>query len=242
MNSIDDIVKRILDNKSIGILPIENSIEGIVTISLDQLYFNNNIYINYEITKKINIVLASNRNIKDISEIKTLYTNPVAYNECRNNIEKIGIKNIIFVNSTSEAASKASKDLYSASLCSKKAAEIYGLKIIDEKISDNDKNETRFFIISKNLLTNGDKTSIIFTIPDRAGSLYEALGVFKKYNINLSFIYSRPMRDKPWHYYFYLEFDGSLEEENVKNALKELENKVNSIKILGSYSIIESYN
>ncbi|MDT7875758.1 MAG: prephenate dehydratase domain-containing protein [Sulfolobaceae archaeon] len=239
VRSITEIFEKVKSNtNSIGVIPIENSREGPVHESLDNLYNHDQIYVKYEIEKKIELVLAANPAINEIHEIKKVYSHYHAIQESKETLRMLGISNIIPVDSTSTAASIALEERGSAAICSKYAAKLYGLKILLDNIQDGI-NLTRFLIISRDLSLNGDKSMLFFTIPHKPGSLYHVLGKFYKYNINLTMIYSRPLKTVPWQYYFYLEFEGELEEERVKKAIEELKEVTTSLKIKGSFSRLQ---
>ncbi|MEJ2780232.1 MAG: prephenate dehydratase domain-containing protein [Sulfolobaceae archaeon] len=239
LRSISEIFSRVYtDNNAIGVVPIENSIEGPVHETLDNLYKYDEIYVNSYIEREIKLVLAVNTNVKRIEDIKRLYSHNHAIQEAKETLQKLKIENIIPVESTSAAALYASKDNYGAAICSQYAASVYGLKILLNNIQDN-LNITRFVTISKSLTTSGERTMIFFNVPHKPGALYRALEKFYKYNINLTMIYSRPLKVIPWQYYFYLEFEGELRNSKTINLLEELNAVVTNIKIKGSYSRLQ---
>jgi chorismate mutase/prephenate dehydratase len=125
----------------------------------------------------------------------------------------------------------------SAAIASVRAAEIYGMKIIARGIEDNPNNFTRFFILSRedSPPSGNDKTSIVFSTKDRPGALYGALGEFARRKINLTKLESRPTRQKPWQYNFYLDFEGHREDMQAREALESLEKISIFVKVLGSY-------
>ncbi|MBA7654436.1 Bifunctional chorismate mutase/prephenate dehydratase [subsurface metagenome] len=125
----------------------------------------------------------------------------------------------------------------SAAIASARAAEIYGLKIIAREIEDNPNNFTRFFILSRedSPPSGNDKTSVVFSVKNRPGALYGALDEFARRNINLAKLESRPTRQKPWQYNFYLDFEGHREDRPAQEALENLEKISIFVKVLGSY-------
>ncbi|MCG8485363.1 MAG: bifunctional chorismate mutase/prephenate dehydratase, partial [Clostridia bacterium] len=140
---------------------------------------------------------------------------------------------------TAESAKYISelKDIHSGSICSRKAAANYGLKILAENINYNYKNYTRFAILSKNaeIKPECNKISIVITVPHTPGSLYKALRYFEENNLNLTKIESRPLIDKPWQYYFYLDFEGNLNDSIAQKALSQVKNSSSYFKIFGNY-------
>nr|WP_277346519.1 prephenate dehydratase domain-containing protein [Acidianus sulfidivorans] len=229
--SISDIFASIKSLNDIGIVPIENSIEGPVNETLDNLYIYDNIYINGIIKQPINLVLASS-SVRKLEEIKRVYSHYYAYKEAQNQLLKLGIKEVIPVESTSKAAIMSSKDPYSAALCSLFAAKLYKLNILATNLQDHI-NITKFAIISRKVKYNGNRTTLLFTVPDKPGGLYNILGIFYKQNINLTMIYSRPLKSIPWHYYFYVEYESGA---NL-SLLRELKKNTPILKFKGSYYI-----
>jgi chorismate mutase/prephenate dehydratase len=141
------------------------------------------------------------------------------------------------VSSTAEAAKQASLDEEIAAIASEFAATLYGLKFIAKHIEDYKNNYTRFFILSKNFpnKTGSDKTSIMFSLQDKPGALYNALKPFKNANINLTKIESRPAKMRKWEYIFFVDFIGHIEEEKVQKTLDEVKMFCIELVHLGSY-------
>jgi len=218
-----------------GVVPVENSLEGSVGLTLD-LLIDSNVKICGEIYKEITHHLLSM--MDDMKNLKRVYSHPQALAQCRGFIEKnLAGVDIIEVGSTSEAARLAAQDYESAAIASSRAAEVYGLKILKSRIEDSSNNYTRFIVLGKsdNPPTGNDKTSIIISVKDEAGALYRALNAFAQYGINLSKIESRPMKKRPWEYIFFIDFDGHLNNKIVKKALSDLSKGCLFLKILGSY-------
>jgi len=219
----------------LGVVPIENSNEGTVGLTLDMLV-DSNIKLCGEIYQEIALNLIGKDT--DLSGIKKIYSHAQALAQCRLWLDRNmpGV-NLMEVESTSEAARRAAENPSSAAIASAKSAEIYGLSIINSRIEDGTSNYTRFIILGKSSagLTGKDKTSVIISLPDESGSLYYALGAFSKYKINLSKIESRPIKKKAWEYLFFIDFDGHVSQKVVKKTISELVRICLSLKVLGSY-------
>jgi len=237
LRSFSEVFRRVeLREVDYGILPIENSIEGSVNQVYD-LFLKHDLKICGELILKIEHCLIANPNA-DINSIRKVYSHPQALAQCSNFLEKLGCEIIPTYDTAGSVKiikDEGVKDV--AAIASERAAEIYEMKILARNISDALENYTRFIVISKEDAPSSgkDKTSIIFSIKHVPGALYEALGVFARRRINLTKIESRPAKEKPWEYIFYLDFEGHRNEPNCTEALKELQSKTLFIKILGSY-------
>jgi chorismate mutase/prephenate dehydratase len=223
-------------NADYGVVPIENSIEGVVSHTLD-MFMDSDLKICSQVILDVTHNLLANC-AKD--KIKRVYSNPSVFGQCRvwlqNNLPEA---ELIEVSSTTRAAQIASKEKYSACIASALAAKVYKLRVVVSDIEDSPHNITRFMVIGKSDVspTGCDRTSVMFSIKDRVGALHDMLAPFKKYGINLTKIESRPSKKKAWDYYFFVDLDGHRESPRVKKALAELENKCNFLKILGSYPV-----
>ncbi len=218
-----------------GVVPVENSLEGMVGYTLDRLVDTDLIVVG-EISQKIGHHLAGK---VPISEVKRLYVHPQAYAQCRLWLESRlhGVK-IIETLSTSMAAAMAhNRPKDSAAVTSDKAARLHGLKILAYSIGDKAKNETRFFVLGStpSKPTGGDKTSLVFSIKDRVAALHDMIVPFKENRINLTKIESRPSRRRTWDYYFFIDLEGHQDEPRVARALKALQQRATWMKVLGSY-------
>ncbi|MEM1540226.1 MAG: prephenate dehydratase [Candidatus Bathyarchaeia archaeon] len=219
-----------------GVLPIENSIEGSVNQVYD-LLLTHNLMICGEIVVKIEHCLIGNPN-SDLSHIKRVYSHPQALAQCSDFLERLKCEVIPAYDTAGSVKIVKERGLTNeAAIASEKAAEIYGMKILARDISNYPDNYTRFVILSgiDAPPSGNDKTSIIFSVKHAPGALYEALGVFAKRGINLTKIESRPTREKPWEYIFYLDFEGHRIETRCADALKELQEKTLFVKVLGSF-------
>ncbi|MFA5062756.1 MAG: prephenate dehydratase [Candidatus Omnitrophota bacterium] len=226
------------DAADYGVVPVENSIEGAVTHTLDMLVDSD-----LKICSQIILDVAHNLLAncpKD--KIKRVYSNPQVLGQCRVWLQE-NLPHIeqIEVSSTTRAAQIAAKEKNSACIASLLAGKIYRLKALACDIEDSPHNITRFFVVGKTETgkTGYDKTSILFSIKDKVGALHDMLLPFKKYKINLTKIESRPSKKRAWDYYFFVDLEGHKQELGIQKALKELENKCKFLKVLGSYPIGE---
>jgi len=220
-----------------GVVPIENSTEGAVNYTLD-IFVDSELKICSEVYLPIEHHLISRA--KKLSSIKTVYSHEQVFAQCRLWLEaNLPRATLTPVSSTTAAAVYALSGKKSAAITSKLAAEIYGgrLKILARSIQDSPHNITRFLVIGKHEVnpTRRDKTSVMFTMKDRAGALHDILAPFKKNRINLTKIESRPSKKKAWKYYFFVDMEGHRDEKNVKKALAALKKKCLLLKVLGSY-------
>jgi chorismate mutase/prephenate dehydratase len=205
-----------------GVVPIENNTEGVVGITLDSLK-KYDVKIVSEICLDIHHSFASLQD--DLSKIKRIYSHPQGYNQCLNFLETHGLLDIEFIptESTAKAAKLASKDEFSGAICSKIAAKLYKVPLLFEKIEDNMANRTRFIIISdfKTQKSGNDKTSVIAKTPHKTGALFDLLKKFKERNINLLKIESRPNKDDTFNTWFYIDFEGHIDDKKVADVIKE---------------------
>lgn len=221
-------------NADYGVVPVENSIEGVINYTLD-MFFESNLKICAEIVMDIHHDLLT---CYPDNKIKRVYSNPQVFAQCREWLLKnLPQAKLIPVVSTALAACEAQKDPSSACIGNRILAPLYNLKIIHSNIQDTSSNVTRFLVIAKNdsAQSGEDKTSILFSVKDKVGALHDALYSFKKFGINLTKIESRPSKKKAWEYYFFVDFEGHSSDSKVKKCLEELKKRCNFVKILGSY-------
>ncbi|MCW4011065.1 MAG: prephenate dehydratase [Candidatus Bathyarchaeota archaeon] len=219
-----------------GVVPMENSIEGSVNQNYD-LFLKYDLKVCGEVIVKIEHCLIANPGTA-IADIKAVYSHPQALAQCRRFLEELGRELIPTYDTAGSVKMLKEKGLRdAAAVASERAAKIYNMQILAEDMADNPENYTRFFVLAKqdSAATGKDKTSIIFGAAHAPGSLYHALGEFAKRGINLTKIESRPTKQTPWEYNFYLDFDGHRTEERCAEALKALKKYAAFIKVLGSY-------
>lgn len=235
--TIPAVMESVLSNQaSEGIVPIENSIEGPVGLTLDSIAHNYDLNIIAEVIIPIKQNLIVNKGA-DMDDITDVYSHSQAIAQCRDFINKNNLTPHYSI-STANAAKTIIGEKSKAAIGNIKSAEIYDLDIIQRNIQDRNNNETRFIVVSKenSKPTGNDKTSIIFSIiEDQPGSLYEVLKIFVDNNINLTKIESRPSKEALGKYIFFVDFYGHKQDLNVKKVLTQIENKSVLFKVLGSY-------
>ncbi len=234
--SIEDIFFEVEQGHAdYGVVPIENSTEGVVNLTLDS-FVDSSLVICDERKLEISLNLLSKTG--DLSQVKEIYSHPQPLAQCRNWLSKHapGIEQIA-TSSTAQAAKIASKNKHSAAVAGKLAADFYNLKCIKDKIEDRADNHTRFLVIGKEKAkrSKANKTSVMFSINDESGSLLKILQTFARHKINLTKIQSRPLRNRLWEYLFFVDFDGHIEDEIISKVIRSLEKKCLFLKILGSY-------
>jgi chorismate mutase/prephenate dehydratase len=218
-----------------GVVPIENSNEGVISYTLDM-------FMDYDLKVSAEVMLEISQNLLsksgDKTKIKKIYSNPHAAAQCRRWL-KSNLPGISILESTStaKAAELAYHDEDAAAIASELAAKVYDLHFVEKDIEDSKHNFTRFLVISKEFppKTGKDKTSIMFSIKDKPGALYDILYPFKKAKINLTKIESRPSRRKAWEYIFFVDMEGHIEDKKLKKAIDNVKDNCLYLKILGSY-------
>ncbi len=218
-----------------GVVPIENSTEGIVNHTLD-LFVESELKICSEFFMPITYTLMSKSG--DLRRIRKVYSHPQSLAQCRLWLEG-NLPGVPLVESasTARAAQLATKEGSAAAIAPDLAARLYHLKSIANRIEDMTDNFTRFLVIGRTAAepTGDDKTSIMVSIKDRVGALYELLTPFQKLGLNLTSIESRPSRRKAWDYYFFMDFLGHVRDAKVRQALDRLSDSTTLVKVLGSY-------
>ncbi len=222
-----------------GIVPVENSTEGVVNYTLD-MFMDSDLKIVSEIMLEVSHNLLSKTGRK--KDIKKIYSYPQATAQCRDWLEEnFSGTPIVEELSTAAAARRVAKDPSAAAVASELAASAYKLKFVKRGIEDYRKNYTRFLVIAEvsSSKTGKDKTSIMFSIKDRPGALYIILRHFARNKINLTKIESRPSRRKAWEYIFFVDMKGHIENKEVKKAVDEIKKECLYLKVLGSYPSAE---
>lgn len=239
-NTHKELVEGVESGKiDFAILPIENSIVGEVRDSID-LINKRSIYIVGEVKHRIEHNLLGIKGSK-IEDIKRVYSHEQALMQCSEFLGKYPKWEKVKMNNTALSAKYIgdTKNKENACIANMETREMYNLELLQPDINNEKENFTRFFIVSnKNLICeNSEKISVITSTKNESGALMKLLKVFSDYGLNMVNLKSRPKANKPWEYYFYIDFEGNLEEENVEKALKEIREKSIYLQILGNYKI-----
>lgn len=232
---------KAVDNKDIDlcIVPIENSLNGSVTATLDMLAFECDVYITEEYILKITQNFLVKPGTKK-SDIRTIMSHPQALGQCAKLLEaEFCTTDIRAVNSTALAAKTVHEsDGTIAAIAPESAAKMYGLEIMYPECNDDKSNCTRFAIISKTrnmTVTGKDKSSVVFSAEHKPGALYNAIGLLGNEKINLLKIESRPMKDGLGNYAFFIDIEGNIDDAKIYFALDKVKNHSLFYKFLGSY-------
>jgi prephenate dehydratase len=218
-------------------LPVENSLAGSINQTYD-LLTDSVLHVVGEQIVKVHHNLMVRPGVK-LSEVKRVYSHPQALAQCQAFIEKHGFEAVTDFDTAGAAKLLAENGGEGrAAIASRRAAEIYGLEILAENIEDLDFNYTRFFILGDQETPKSagkNKSSLVLATRHKPGDLVACLEQFPLHGINMTKIESRPRRDKPWSYLFYVDIEGHIEDENVQRALTGLMRKAAFVKFLGSY-------
>jgi chorismate mutase/prephenate dehydratase len=235
--SFDDVFSIVeKQNVNYGIVPVENSLEGSISRTYD-LLLDSDIKVIGETELRIIHCLIANPGV-NIAGVKKVYSHPQALGQCQTYLKHLGVEIIPAYDTAGSVKMIKDKHITNgAAIASTRAAEIYQMPVIAREIEDNPHNFTRFFILGRHIPppTGNDKTSIVFSVKHQPGTLFELLKRLALRNINLTKIESRPTRQKPWEYNFYLDFEGHQNDKAATEALASIREFALYIKVLGSY-------
>ena len=237
--SFNDAIEKVITNKADYVmLPVENSLAGSVIPAYDEL-IKSNLKVKSEIILRVEHCLMGLHN--DNSIIESVISHPQALAQCSNNLKRLNLNPQSFVDTAGAAKfiSERKKDKLYA-IASELAAKTYNLNIIQKSFEDEHFNFTRFFLMGyeklmPEIINNNYKTSIIFSVEDKANALVKILNIFGKNNVNLTKIESRPSRNRAWNYLFFIDFEGFEDEKKVQKTLLETLKNSTFLKVLGSY-------
>ena len=235
--SFDDVFEAVASKIcESALIPIENSLAGSIHQNYD-LLLKNNLHIVGEYFLRVRHCLIAIPGIS-VDDIRKVISHPQALGQCASYVRAHGLKpEAVYDTAGSVKMLKESKATDTAAIASRRAAELYGMQILDEGIEDNPENFTRFLAVSPEPVkpTGDAKTSIVFTLKNTPGALFKALSVFALRDIDLTKIESRPLPGKPWEYLFYIDFTGAESEGHVAKALDHLSEYALILRVLGSY-------
>ncbi len=233
---VPDIFEEVERNRvDYGVVPIENSTEGVVNLTLD-MFIESPLKICAEVMLEISHCLLSHTS--SLEDIKVVHSHPQPIAQCYSWISKylphVEIKETY---STAIAAKMAKDNPEVAAIASEFAGKLYDVPVVKRSIEDNSQNYTRFWVIGTNSpgRTGHDKTSLMFSIKDGVGALHSLLLPFSKHKINMTKIESRPFQKKPWEYIFFIDIEGHVEDESIAQAIDEVSRSAHFMKVLGSY-------
>ena len=234
--AIGDVFNAVeLSKCHFGVVPVENSTEGVINHTLDRFLTSP-----LKICGEVEILVHQNllSQAETLSEICEIYSHQQSLAQCRKWLDShLPHVKMTAVSSNAEAARLASQNKQSAAIAGLAAAEVYQLPVIEKNIEDQANNTTRFIVIGKqdSAPTGKDKTSLVFSTGNQPGALYRALESFAKFSIGMVNIESRPSRQGLWEYVFFIDIDGHSQDKKVAEALELLKANVNMLKLLGSY-------
>lgn len=235
--SIDGVFDEVERGRAeYGVVPVENSTEGVVAQTLDR-FISSPLSIKAEVVLRIDHCLLAKQ--PDPASVRRIVSHPQSLAQCRTwlaqHFPSVPVEEVA---SNAAAAALAARQVHTAAIAGRRAAERYRLKIVAASIQDQPNNVTRFLVISNDMRvrpTGDDKTSILFAVPHEAGALFKVLAAFAQQRINLSTIESRPLKGRAWEYVFFIDLAGHADEPRMKKALNALKRRALFVKVLGSY-------
>jgi len=235
--SLEDVFQTVEQGESqFAMVPVENSLEGSISRSWD-LLLDSELMVCGEAELRVSHCLIASPEVR-LDSIKKVYSHPQALGQCRSFLRHLGCELVPTYDTAGSVRMLKEQGITGgAAIASARAAEIYEMNILAREIEDNPNNFTRFFVLSRQDAppSGNDKTSIVFSVRHRPGALYQALNEFSIRSINLTKIESRPTRQKPWEYNFYLDFQGHRTDKAAGEVLEKLADTSIFVKVLGSY-------
>ncbi len=235
--SIDDVFAEVESGRArFGVVPVENSTEGAVTITQEFL-------MDTSLTVLAEVIIPIEHNLllhpqASMEGVRRIVSHRQSLAQCRHWLRaNLPALPTVEVASNAEAARLAAQDPATAAIAGERAATLYGLQMASRRIQDKSNNSTRFLVLSREQAprTGRDKTSILVCTENRPGALFRVLEPFNSFAVSLTKIETRPARDSIWAYVFFIDFEGHRDDAPVRNVLEELRNRTVSVKFLGSY-------
>ena len=233
--TIADVFTEVSKNRAdYGVVPVENSTEGVVTHTLD-MFVDSDLKVVSQIVLRVQQCLLSN---SPRAKIRKLFAHPQSLAQCRGWVQNhLPRAEIVETSSNARSAEFAARQKNAAAIAGLLAADKYDLRLLEQDIQDNAANATRFLVLGRQCSppTGHDRTSLMISITDKVGALHHALAAFRRYRINMTKIESRPSKRKAWEYYFFIDCDGHVHDRKVARAIEHLERECSYVKVLGSY-------
>jgi chorismate mutase/prephenate dehydratase len=237
--TISDVFSEVAKNRAdYGVVPVENSTEGVVTHTLD-MFVDSDLKIVSQIVLPISHCLVSKGKK---AQIKKLFVHPQTLAQCRGWIQKtLPHAELIETSSNARSVELTAAEKNTGALAGILAAEKYNVPVLEHDVQDNSANATRFLVLGRQCSpsTGHDRTSLMFSIADKAGALHSALAPFRRYKLNMTKIESRPSKRKAWEYFFFVDVDGHMHDKKLAKALEQLGTHCSFVKVLGSYPNLE---
>jgi chorismate mutase/prephenate dehydratase len=237
MVTVDDVFREVAaENCHYGVVPVENSTEGVVSHTLDN-FLSSTLRVCGEVELRIHHHLMVSPGTS-IDKITKIYAHQQTLGQCRRWLDSHYPKvPRLTATSNAEAARKVLEEPGAAAIAGEIAAEIYGLEILSKKIEDESDNTTRFIVVGREAIgpSGNDKTSIMVSTHNQPGALYKLLEPFHRHDVSLTSIETRPSRTGMWSYVFFIDFEGHCDDENVQTVLGEIDSDALEVKMLGSY-------
>ena len=236
-SAIDEVFREVLAGScNYGVVPVENSTEGVISHTLDS-FMDSSLKICGEVELRIHqhFMVGENTNKQGITRV---YSHAQSLAQCRQwlNANYPSIERVA-VSSNSEAAKRVQGEWNSAAIAGDMACELYSLQKLHQKIEDQPDNSTRFLIIGRESVppSGKDRTSIVVSVRNKPGALHDLIAPFRRHNVDMSRLESRPSRNSKWSYVFFIDLEGHIEDQPVAAVLDELNSQVVELKVLGSY-------
>jgi prephenate dehydratase len=236
--TFDTVFARVeAGESSYGVVPIENSLAGSIHRNYD-LLLRHSLFIVGEYNLRVAHHLIALPGV-EVGDVRRVYSHPQALAQCERSLAALGdVERVATYDTAGSVRMLKDEGIRDgAAIASRRAAEIYGMSILASDFEDNSQNYTRFIVLHPEEVTpqGPAKTSIVFSVGNEPGALFKCLSVFALRDIDLTKIESRPLQGRPWEYFFYLDFAGSMEEERCRNAIHHLQEITIFFRNLGSY-------
>ena len=238
LGSIEEVFQEVAaGHADFGVVPVENSGQGMIQVTLD-MFLTSNATICGEVELRVHQCLLSSAT--ELEQITRVFAHAQSLQQCKTWL-RLNLPQVecLAVGSNAEAARLARNDASAAAIAGETAGKIYGLKTLADAIEDRADNTTRFLVIGRSLFppSGNDRTSLLVTVNDKPGALYDVLSPFARHDVSLNRIESRPAHTGKWQYAFFIDVSGHIHDERLQAAVAEIETTVAGMRVLGSYPV-----